>query len=167
MITPARTLILALLLFVTGALPAPLAAQALPDNMGTDLAVEYARPGRATMTVYLWGDLGTPGVWRVERDVDLIDLLSAARVSGIGRDAAGVASENTLHIYRGPGSDRQQIYEVELEQLLGEGADYPDLSEGDVLVIETKQRQRFGLQEASQLVTTISTLTLLVLQLSN
>ena len=63
----------------------------LPDAAGQDLPLpeqsyvnEFARPGQPTTTLYLWGAVGTTGIWRVERDVDLIQLLSVARVPGIG-----------------------------------------------------------------------------------
>jgi hypothetical protein len=107
---------------------------------------EFARPGQPTMTLYLWGSVGTTGIWRVERDVDLIQLLSVAQVPGIGASQQNVRQNFILHIYREIDGERTQIYEEEIQNLIGGGArSVPSLQDGDILAVETQTRQRISL----------------------
>ena len=125
----------------------------------------YARPGRATMTVYLWGQVSTSGIWQVEENVDLIELLSAAGVPGIGTNQQETRQEIILHIYRRANEQRDEIYSRKMESVLEETQDVPDLQEGDVLVLEARERNRFSFSTLAQYVGTASTLALLFLRL--
>ena len=128
---------------------------------------EFARPGQPTMTLYLWGSVGTTGIWRVERDVDLIQLLSAAQVPGIGQEQMDVRQRISLRVFRSGSGDRREVYSQRLNDILEEGAAYPDLQNGDVLLVETSQRRRiFSFQFISTIVGTASSLALLVLRLT-
>ena len=107
---------------------------------------EFARPGQPTMNLYLWGSVGSTGIWRVERDVDLIQLLSVAQVPGIGASQQNVRQNFILHIYREVDGERTQIYEEEIQNLIGGGAKtVPPLQDGDILAVETQTRQRISL----------------------
>jgi len=106
---------------------------------------EFYRPGRPTMIVYIWGAVGQPGIWRVERGVDLIPLLSAAKVPGVGSSPQGVSQQYLVRLFRDVNGERREIYNERLERLVGGGArPYPPLQEGDILVVEMRQRARFG-----------------------
>jgi len=134
---------LALGLFVLS--PASAHAQNLPLPEQSYVN-EFARPGQPTITLYLWGTVGTTGIWRVERNVDLIQLLSVARVPGVGTSQRDVRQKFILHIYRQQSGERQEIYEEEIENLIGGGAAaVPALQDGDILAVETQTRRRIGL----------------------
>ncbi len=118
---------------------------------------EFYRPGRPTMIVYIWGAVGQPGIWRVERGVDLIPLLSAARVPGVGTSPQGVRQHYLVRIFRDTGGGRREIYQERLEKLVRGGArPYPPLQEGDILVVEMRQRTRFGWRTAFEITRTIA-----------
>lgn len=118
---------------------------------------EFYRPGRPTMIVYIWGAVGQPGIWRVERGVDLIPLLSAAKVPGVGTNPQGVSQQYLVRIFRDMGGKRQEIYRERLERLVGGGAhSYPPLQEGDILVVEMRQRARFGWGIAFEITRTLA-----------
>lgn len=141
------------------------AAQAQPIGGSQGLEIEFFRPGRPTMVVYLWGAVGQPGIWRVEREVDLISLLSAARVAGVGSSPQGVSQRYLVRIFRDVGGERQEIYQERLERLVGGGArPYPTLQEGDILVVEVRQRARFTWGTAFEITRTVlQVLTLYIL----
>lgn len=126
---------------------------------------EYARPGRPTMTVYLWGDAGTTGIWTVERDIDLVELLSAARVPGLGDQNPELSRRVDVTIYRKTGGSRSQIYQRRLQELAEGVQDYPSLQEEDIVEIRTEQRRRFSFSTLTTYVGTASSLVLLVLRL--
>ena len=102
---------------------------------------EFARPGQPTMTLYLWGAVGTTGIWRVERDVDLIQLLSVrspACRAWARRNRMCASGLSSTSIGSRAGS-AQQIYEEEVENLIGGGAaPVPALQDGDILAVETQ-----------------------------
>ena len=134
----------------------PLKAQDLPLPEQSYIN-EFARPGQPTMTLYLWGSVGTTGIWRVERDVDLIQLLSVARVPGVGASQQDVRQNFILHIYREVNGERSQIYEEEIQNLIGGGAKpVPPLQSGDVLTVETQTRRRLNLNLVFTTLRTVS-----------
>jgi hypothetical protein len=126
---------------------------------------DFSRPGRPTMMIYVWGTASTPGIWKVERDVDLIEWLSAAQVPNF----ANLESTNkqTLHlrIYRPTGARRVEIFESEMKKLLTTGKEYPSLQEGDVLMLETITKQRFNIQTIFSAVAAAASIVLLVIRL--
>jgi hypothetical protein len=117
------------------------------------------------MTVYLWGGVGRAGLWRVERDVDLIQLLTAAGVPSIGTDIPGTRRRTSVNVYRLVDGERRQVYAARIEDLLEEGASYPSLNPEDVVEIHVRERRSIGLGLISTLVGTASTVTLLALRL--
>lgn len=127
---------------------------------------DYSRPGEATIIINVWGSAGQPGLWRVERDVDLIDLLSVIGVPAVGSNSAGTRSKEFVAIYRIVNGERREVYRRRLKTLLEDGESYPSLQNKDVLAIEVEQRRRIGLTTFSTLVGTASSLTLLILNLT-
>jgi hypothetical protein len=148
-------------LFMAGLLVgglSPFSAQAqnlpLPEQSYVN---EFARPGQPTMTLYLWGSVGTTGIWRVERDVDLIQLLSVAGVPGVGTSERDVRRRFILHIYRDEGGERREVYAEEVENLIGGGAaPVPPLQDGDILAIETRERRRISVNLVFTTLRTVS-----------
>lgn len=127
---------------------------------------QYARSGRPTITVFIWGEVGTPGVWRVEPDVDLIELLSVVRVTGIGVDEVGTRRRTILRIYREEGGQRSEIYNVPLERIVSEGGAYPAFQDGDVLEVVTRSRGRVSFRIVAQVIGAASAVALLIIRLS-
>ena len=142
-------------------------AQVVPTDGDNGLVQEFARPGRATMIVNVWGSARSPGLWRVERDVDLVDFLSVIGIPGVGDRQPGVRTRTYVAIYRSVNAQRRNVYRERVEAILEDGAQYPALQENDILAIEVEERNRIGLQLVSSIVGTASSITLLVLRLTN
>ncbi len=160
---PLRIPTCCLLLALGLALPAT--AQGVATSAGGEtFTYEFFRPGRATMTIYIWGSVARPGIWRVEPEVDLIELLSAARVPTLREDEQ-YNERLWLVIYRGEQSQRRQIYRKLMEDLLEEGATYPNLQGGDILELEVERQRRISFRTILQLVGTGTTLVLLLFRL--
>ena len=126
----------------------------------------FARPGQPTIRVYILGSVGATGIWRIERQTDLVELLSAARVAGIGQDQPDYNQRVNLRIYRTNADDRRKIYDEQLSDILAEGTTYPPFQEGDVLEVETERRRTIGLALISQVIGAASSVTLLILRLT-
>jgi protein involved in polysaccharide export with SLBB domain len=143
------------------------AAQTLPEEGEDTYVHRYARAGRATITVYVWGQVDMPGIWRVEPETGLVELLSAARVPGVGTDQPQVRRRTVLRIYRAGEGDRRKVFDRSLEQIVTTAADAPPLQEGDVVEVKETQNARLTFRDVIGYVGTAASLTLLVLRIIN
>ena len=137
-------------------------ANAQPDERLTD----FSRPGRPTMMVYVWGTATTPGIWKVEQGVDLIQLLSAAQIPNIGNIDQSSKQTVYLRIYRPTGGRRVEIYKSEIKKMIAAGNNYPMLQEGDILFLETITKNRFSLQTIFSAIGAAASLTLLIIRIN-
>ena len=164
----------AALVVATGlSVPSTAAAQdpgaALGGLGGEDTFInDFRSPGEPSMTVYIWGNVAAAGIWRVDRGVDFIRLLSAARLPGIGQDDEGVRRRVFVHVYRSQSDDRRRVYEERLDRIMERGADIPDLQDGDVLEIEMQQRSRLipQVERVASFVGSMASLVLLYLRIT-
>jgi len=131
------------------------------------MVIDFSRPGQPSMTVYLWGGVGRAGLWRVERNVDLVQLLSAAQVPSIGTDRSGIRRRTSVNVYRLVNDKRRQIYSVRVDDLLKDGASYPQLQPEDVVEVKVRERRSVGIALIGTIISTASTVTLLALRLAS
>lgn len=129
--------------------------------------VDFSRPGRPTMMIYLWGAVSSPGIWKVETDVDFLELLTAAQVPNIGQSNSQTREKVFIHVYRGTVSRRNEIYSADVKKMLSEGSAYPALQAGDIIFLETESKQRFGLSTILSGIGAASALVLLIIRIGN
>ncbi len=127
---------------------------------------DFSRPGRPTMFVYVWGTASTPGIWKVEQDVDLLELMASAQIPNYGNTDNQTKSVVTVRIYRTAGGDRVQVFSSEINELLKSGKSYPPLQENDIIMIETKSKQRFNLQTIFSAIGAAASLVLLAIRVN-
>ncbi len=127
---------------------------------------DFSRPGRPTMFVYVWGSSSTPGIWKVEQEVDLLELLSSAQIPNFGSTDNSTKSTVTVRLYRSSGGKRVEIFNSEMNALLTSGKIYPDLQENDIIMIETKSKQRFNLQTVFSAIGAAASLVLLAIRVN-
>ncbi|MEZ4700849.1 MAG: hypothetical protein R2834_11005 [Rhodothermales bacterium] len=129
--------------------------------------VDFSRPGRPTMMVYVWGAVGQPGIWKVETDVDFLEMLTAAQVPNIGQSSSQTKEKVIIHVYRGGVSRRTEIYSSDVKKMLSEGSAYPTLQEGDIIFLESSSKQKFGLNTVLSAIGAASALVLLIIRIGN
>jgi hypothetical protein len=143
-------------IFIIAIFSFTLVGTSLGQNIGTEedaFTYQFRDPGAPSMRVYIWGDVGNAGIWRVNRDVDFIELLSAARPGGIGMERARRRQRVSIRVYRIIDGERRIIYDQRLNEMLEEGLRLPDLSDEDVLEVRTRESR--GRLEQFRLVTGI------------
>ena len=102
---------------------------------------DYGRPGVPRIQVYLWGSANT-GAWTIEEGTDLIEFISVASENArIARPDSRTI--RTLKIYRDGYTDDDPFFEQRLEDLFAQRSGYPTLQNGDIVVLDTRQRRRF------------------------
>ena len=126
---------------------------------------DFARPGRPTMLVYIWGTASAPGIWKVETDVDPVELLSAAQVANYGNIDATNKQTTYISIFRQRGSQRSEIYKAKMEEFLKAEKKAPALEDGDLLLVETITKQRFSLQTILSGIAAAGSIVLLIIRL--
>lgn len=157
------------LLFIAGALlflisPRQAVAQeASPGlaEMGTSQTNDYGRPGYPRVRVYLWGNAQN-GVWTVEEGTDLLEFLSAS-ATGNFNESSETRTKNILRVYRRGQVGEKPAFEMRMEDIFARQDEYPELQNGDVLVVETVQRRRlFTFRGISRITGTIASVASLV-----
>lgn len=144
----------------------PVHAQSSRAVRSSDHVHTYARSGHATHTVYVWGAVDQPGVWKIEPSTGLVEFFSVVSPRGYGVEGAGTKKEVTLRIHRSSDGDPQLVREIQLNDLLElPRSQRPALQAGDVLEVRTKEERKFSFETVTGVLGTVSSLVLLGLRI--
>jgi hypothetical protein len=134
-------------------------AQPLPQSspLSTPRVKEYGRPGYPQITVYVWGSADT-GVWQVEKGTDLLEFASV--ISQVRLEAGDPSRRivNLLQIYRDGSTDGEPFFESKIGDLFTQRKGYPEMQDGDILVLQRETKGRFTWRDAAQIFTTVGTI---------
>lgn len=126
----------------------------------------YARPGHATQTVYVWGAVSQPGIWKIEPNTDLVELFSVVHPSGYGVETTDTRKKVVLRIRRSAGGQTRVAHEMDLDELMDmRPSRRPTLRGGDVLEVRTVEKQKFDFERFGSILGTLSSLVLLGLRI--
>lgn len=149
-----------------GLLMAPMAAsgQLTEDLEGVNV---YGRPGYPKITVFVWGQAQN-GVWLVEEDTGLIELLTVAARSDVTIRQPDRRSETFVKIFRNGASPRgsDPLFMANVDEVFSGQRSYPAFEDGDILVVENRVRRRVTWWDVSQIVGTVSSGVSLILLLN-
>jgi len=132
---------------------------------GTSYRTFY-RPGEDLIRVQVLGDIGS-GIYVIGANTTLVELLSLAGGTPLGDRGAEVEQNVTIRVLREDGGQRTIIYEADSDQLLSRPDQYPTLTNGDLVTVQTQLRRRYNLRETLQIVSSVASLALLALRLSD
>lgn len=154
-------------LLVLGATVSPRPGKAQPNLGGEqDYVYTYAQPGEATHTVYVWGGVDKPGIWKIEPDTDLVELFSVVYPSGYGRESPGARTVVRLRIHRSTDGAPRVVAEMALDEILDMSPQQrPSLQDGDVIEVRTVEERKFSMNTIGTVVGTLSSVTLLIIRL--
>lgn len=154
--------------FVLSLVPPPTQAQTSPASsaVSSDHIHTYARAGRATQTVYVWGAVTQPGIWKIEPGTGLVELFSVVRPDGYGVETPDVQKTILLRIRRSTGGQPRIAHEMSIDELLEMPPDRrPSLQPQDILEVRTIENRKFNFQTVTSVVGTLSSLVLLGLRI--
>lgn len=146
----------------------PALAQRNPTDVisqGTAYRV-FAQPGESTIEVLVLGDVGS-GVYVIGEGINLSRFLALIGGAGGQRTSTDVVVKTTIRLLREEGGQRNVVYEARLEELLRDPAAYPSLTDGDIFTVENEARRRFSLRETLSIVSSLTSITLLILRLTD
>lgn len=101
----------------------------------------YARPGRATMVIYVGGDVALAGRWRVETDAELLDVLAVAGPTEIVVENNPTIQKVGVQVYRGSNGGRSLVFDEPFQSLLTSSSASLRLEEGDFIVVDIVERE--------------------------
>ncbi len=129
------------------------------DNIlseGTALHI-FAKEGEVTVQVLLLGEVGSPGVYEIGTQIRLDQLLALAGGTAFDRD-----TRITIRVFRGGTSRRNKIYEAKVQDFIEESDRHPILQEGDVVTVESKQRNRLQWRDYLRIANSVTAIVTLV-----
>ena len=162
----AALILIAGALFVLISPPQAVAQETSPElaELATSQTNDYGRPGYPRVRVYLWGNAQN-GVWTVEEGTDLLEFLSAS-ATGDFNEGSETRVKNILKVYRRGQVGREPAFEMKMEDIFARQDEYPELQNGDVLVVETVQRRRFftlrGITRVTGTIASVASLVFLI-----
>lgn len=150
-------------------------AQAPPDvywrvedtktNTGTYFYY-YLTPGTPTIRVQVLGSFRTPGLYEIEDGTDLSRLVALAGGPAPASQIKDTRIDYSLSVVRPTSGGQQIVYEDSFERYVANTRAHPQLLDGDVLVMEMTQRQRFSWRDIASVVSTVGVLALAFERLS-
>ncbi|NNF56670.1 MAG: hypothetical protein HKN04_00370 [Rhodothermaceae bacterium] len=132
----------------------------------SDTYYRFFVPGDATVQVNVEGAVQQPGLYEVGVGTNLGRLLA---LSGGPRYEARESSRRRrveVRLYR-PNAGAEPIYATTLQDTATNPDVYPDLCEGDTMLIDVVESRRFGWQEIATIAGGVSAVALLVQALGN
>lgn len=142
----------------------PTHAQAITTNSGVAV-YRYANPGQPTMDVRIWGAVRSPGVYQVERDTDLLDVLTLAGGPAVPAEDDRSVRSVELQVLRDPAGARTVVLATTLGELTTQDTPLPGLQDGDLVSLSVQTRQRFTWRDALSVTSSVAALAVLVLRL--
>jgi hypothetical protein len=116
-------------------------------------------PGRPSTQVQVWGAVRAPGLYEVDQGTDLGKLLTLAGGPPVGMLQDRRIREVTVRLYRNNAGTRTLVYEADLEAFIERPTLYPQLSDGDLVMVDAVERQTFGWREGIAIVSAVGTIT--------
>jgi hypothetical protein len=133
-------------------------------SQGTSYRI-FTRPGEATIRVQVLGEVGS-GIYVIGSSTTLSELLALAGGPQLGEGNLNVRRTVIVRVLREAGGSRQVIYETDVDTMLREPGTHPELQDNDLVTVQSHLRQHYGFRETLQLVSSVGTLVLLALRLS-
>jgi hypothetical protein len=131
----------------------------IPGDEGNQIQV-YGQPGNPKMTVYVWGQAQT-GLWSVDVGTDLLEFASIITTTGLRANRPEQETTLILQLFREGRTDRP-FYEKDIEEFFASRT-YPELNDGDIIVIKERTRRRFTWRDVSQVLGTVTSTVSLIL----
>lgn len=157
-----------MLRFALLALALSLGSGAFAQNLSgvSGVAVyRYADPGEPTKEIQLWGAVRNPGIYQVEREADLLTLLTLAGGPAVATEDERTSRKTSVRVVRQPASARTVVLDASLDELTTEARPLPPLEDGDLVTLTSEVRQRFTWRDALSITSSAASLAVLILRI--
>ena len=114
--------------------------------------------------ITVWGSVNAPGLYEVGEDYEIDDVLSLAGGPTLRPLPSNVRRTVTITLYRASGT-AESVYRATLEEFVRNPAGHPDLQDGDVIEVETQERNLFTYRDVLTIVGVAASATFAFVQL--
>jgi len=132
------------------------------QSEGTNYYV-FARAGENTIQLLMIGDTNSDGIYEIGEGTDLAEFIAVS--GGVGEGVRSGRERRTVTIRLLRETDRGTrtvVYEAQLNDFIEQQTPYPTLQNGDILRVEIERRERIGVRDVLQVVSTLTTIGLLI-----
>lgn len=126
----------------------------------------YAAPGEPTKDIRVWGAVRTAGIYQVESDATLLDVLTLAGGPAIPTTSDRVEQTVRVEVLRNPNGARSVVLATTLDALTDEDVTLPDLRDGDLVSLTSETRQRFTWRDVISVASSAASIALLVIRIT-
>jgi len=137
----------------------------LMETTATNTYFSFFVPGEATVQVHVEGAVQQPGLYEVGVGTDIGRLLALAGGPNYGTRDSNRDRKVEVRLFR-PNAGLAPIYATTLEDTATNPDVYPDLCEGDTMLIDVVESKRFGWQEIGIIAGGLSAIAFIVRALS-
>lgn len=128
----------------------------------------FSEPGDVTILVNVWGSVRNPGLYEIPQGTRMNTLLSIAGGPDL---VTSLTARNkrfiTLRLLRNQGGEHRPVIENTVEDEVVVTSQDPVLEAGDVLILETRLKEKFSLRDVFPVVAAIGTIALAIERISN
>jgi len=156
---------LVLMLWIGMAGAASVQAQGLTTASGVAV-FRYAAPGEPTMDIRVWGAVRSAGIYQVEEETTLLDVLTLAGGPALPAETDRTEQTVRVQVVRDPAGARTVVLASTLDDLTDPGVRLPGLQDGDLVTLTLESRQRFTWRDALSVTSSVASVVLLVLRIS-
>lgn len=114
--------------------------------------------------ITVWGAVNAPGLYEVGEDYAIDDVLSLAGGPTLRPLPSNVRRTVTITLYRAQGT-AESVYSATLEEFVRNPGDHPELQDGDVIEVETQERNLFTYRDVLTIVGVAASATFAFVQL--
>lgn len=120
----------------------------------------HAIPGEETIQISFLGVVRRPGIYVIGANTRLDELLALA---GGPPETVSPQIERkfSIQVLRPNADTRTSIYSSPLDEMLEQPGRYPDLQEGDLVMLDARVRRKFGWRDSFRVITGISSVIIL------
>lgn len=126
----------------------------------------HVQPGEATMQVEVLGAVRSPGLYVLDANTTLNELLALSGGPTLNVRTGSNRRTTIVRLMR-PQRENDPVFEAQLEGAIASFDDAPPLADGDILNVEIIERRRFTWRDVFTVVNTVALIALSVERLSD
>ncbi len=123
----------------------------------------FAEPGDVTILVNVWGSVRNPGLYEIPQGTRMNTLVS---IAGGPELVSSVTARNkriiTLRLLRATDGQHRPVVDTQMTDEVLIAKDDPVLSNQDVLILETRLKEKFSIRDVFPIVAAIGTVALAI-----
>ncbi len=104
----------------------------------------FVQPGTRTVQVEVIGSVKLPGLYELSEGTDLGQLVALAGGPELGTGQSTNKRTISVFLYRPQSFGSRPLYEENLTGFIADSGSYPEMRDGDVLLMEVVEQVKFG-----------------------